>query len=125
MFNHKLYILKFKSLVVNFLVIFLILISIPLGVLFIFLENNREIVLLEYNLFSSFFVIFSLVALLDFLRIIFFLTVRIIRISVLKFSETYIKEDPYLFRFKFLLITFIFSIYFLILSPNLVRILLG
>ena len=125
MFNHKLYILKFKSLVVNFLVIFLILISIPLGVLFIFLENNREIVLLEYNLFSSFFVIFSLVALLDFLRIIFFLTVRIIRISVLKFSETYIKEDPYFFRFKFLLITFIFSIYFLILSPNLVRILLG
>ena len=55
----------------------------------------------------------------------FIICVRIIRISVLKFRQSYIINDRYFMRFHLLLIIFVSSIYLLILSPNLVSILLG
>ena len=67
----------------------------------------------------------SFVIIADLIRIAFILSVSIIRIAVLKFRESYIREDPYFLRFHFLLMSFIFRIYFLILRPNFVRLLLG
>ena len=55
----------------------------------------------------------------------FIICVRIIRISVLKFRQSYIINDSYFMRFHLLLIIFVSSIYLLILSPNIVSILLG
>jgi NADH-ubiquinone oxidoreductase chain 5 len=51
--------------------------------------------------------------------------VSLIRFRVLNFSSSYIISDKNFIRFHFLLITFILRIYFLIISPNLVSILLG
>ena len=51
--------------------------------------------------------------------------VRVIRIAVLKFRQSYIMQDNYFMRFHILLILFISRMYLLILSPNLVRVLLG
>ena len=67
----------------------------------------------------------SFVLIADLLRIAFILSVSIIRIAVLKFRESYISRDPYFLRFHFLLMSFIFRMYFLILSPNFIRLLLG
>lgn len=65
------------------------------------------------------------VIILDIIRAMFIICVRIIRISVLKFRQSYIINDRYFMRFHLLLIIFVSSIYLLILSPNLVSILLG
>lgn len=67
----------------------------------------------------------SFVILLDIFSSIFIICVRIIRIAVLKFRQSYIINDKYFMRFHVLLILFVSRIYILILSPNLVRILLG
>jgi len=56
---------------------------------------------------------------------LFLFRVSLIRFRVLNFSSSYIISDKNFIRFHFLLITFILRIYFLIISPNLVSILLG
>lgn len=67
----------------------------------------------------------SFVLIIDQIRAIFFFRVSVIRLRVLNFSTAYIKNDKNFIRFHLLLVTFILRIYFLILSPNLIRILLG
>ena len=67
----------------------------------------------------------NFVLMLDQIRILFVFSVSLISFSVLNFSKSYIIRDKNFTRFHFLLITFILRIYFLILSPNIVRLLLG
>lgn len=62
---------------------------------------------------------------IDQLSIIFIFRVSLIRLAVLNFSKSYITNDKNFIRFHYLLITFILRIYFLVLSPNMVSILLG
>lgn len=62
---------------------------------------------------------------MDILRIRFLISVRLITAAVLLFSLSYILEDKYFIRFHILLISFVLRIYFLILSPNLITVLLG
>lgn len=62
---------------------------------------------------------------IDQIRTLFIFSVSLIRFRVLTFSKRYIINDKNFIRFHFLLIAFILRIYFLILSPNIVRVLLG
>lgn len=59
------------------------------------------------------------------LSTLFLVRVRVITAAVLVFSRSYIRGDKYFTRFHFLLIGFVLRMYFLILSPNLIRLLLG
>ncbi len=92
--------------------------------LWIILEKG-EIFFIDFQIANLKFATIRFVFIADFIRITFILRVRIIRIAVLKFRESYMRRDPYFLRFHFLLIAFIFRIYFLILSPNFIRLLLG
>ena len=103
----------------------LFVVSIPFVFLLWFLVSQKEILLLEFTLLNMGSYRFSFIILLDIIRSLFFLTVRTIRISVLKFRETYISLDRYFQRFHLLLFSFILSMYLLILRPNLIRLLLG
>lgn len=51
--------------------------------------------------------------------------VRLISGCVLIFSVSYIKDEIYFSRFILLIFIFVISIFLLILSPNLIRLLLG
>lgn len=61
----------------------------------------------------------------DQIRNLFLFRVSLIRYRVINFRKSYITNDKNFSRFHYLLIRFILRIYFLILSPNLIRILLG
>jgi len=67
----------------------------------------------------------NFVLIFDQIRTLFIFRVSLIRFRVLTFSKRYMINDKNFARFHFLLIRFILSIYFLILRPNIVRILLG
>jgi NADH-ubiquinone oxidoreductase chain 5 len=67
----------------------------------------------------------SFVVMVDTVRARFIVCVSLISVAVLKFSQSYIVNDPYFYRFHLLLMSFVARIYLLILRPNLVRILLG
>lgn len=110
---------------INALLCFLLLIiRVSFRLIFFFLRN-AEIVFLEIPLINTLNWSINFVLLIDQIRMIFIFRVSLIRFRVLNFSYSYIINDKNFIRFHFLLITFIFRIYFLILSPNLVRILLG
>lgn len=53
------------------------------------------------------------------------MTVRLIARRIFIFSLRYIGAEPFFVRFHILVLRFVASIYLLILSPNLVRVLLG
>ena len=89
------------------------------------LREKSEIFFIDFQIANLKFISIRFVVIIDFIRIAFIIRVRIIRIAVLKFRESYIRRDPYFYRFHFLLISFIFRIYFLILRPNFISLLLG
>ena len=68
---------------------------------------------------------FNFIILFDFYSLIFLISVLLISRSVFTFRTSYISLDKYYRRFHFLLLSFVASIVLLIISPNLIRILLG
>lgn len=62
---------------------------------------------------------------LDIYSILFISRVRLIGGCVLLFSSSYMASEKFTARFHILVLRFILSIILLILSPNLVRVLLG
>lgn len=81
--------------------------------------------LLEYNFLMLRTLRISFVLLLDLLRVSFLIRVRLIRLAVLVFRLSYMGRDKYFVRFHGLLSAFVLRIYFLVLRPNLVTVLLG
>nr|YP_009728010.1 NADH dehydrogenase subunit 5 [Platypus contaminatus]QIA44535.1 NADH dehydrogenase subunit 5 [Platypus contaminatus] len=93
-----------------------------MGVLFILFN---KVIFIEFNILSlnSMSLVYSL--LLDWMSFIFMSFVFIISGSVIMYSESYMESEKSLNRFIYLVLLFIISMMFLILSPNLVSILLG
>ena len=87
--------------------------------------------IMDYSLILDFELIrlinksLNFILLFDFFRVIFFITVTLISLRVFLFRRSYIINDKYYKRFHYLLFSFVVSIVLLILSPNLIRILLG
>lgn len=94
-------------------------------ILTIILSSQAEIIFLEIPIFSSLNCSMNFVIILDQISSLFLFRVSLIRVSVLSFSKSYISNDKHFVRFHYLVLAFILSIYFLILRPNLVRVLLG
>lgn len=62
---------------------------------------------------------------MDTYRSLFLARVCLIAGRVLLFSFSYIASETFFLRFHLLVLRFVFSIWLLILSPNLIRVLLG
>lgn len=91
----------------------------------IFYLINELIYIFEWEIFSLNGSLIELVLIFDFISIIFLSFVLFISSLVIYYRKDYIREELNLNRFILLVLLFVFSIVILILSPNLIRILLG
>ena len=66
-----------------------------------------------------------LVFIIDFISIYFIILVRLVSGSVIIFSQSYMRPEKFFGRFLMLVVSFIRSIFLLILSPNIISLLLG
>ena len=80
---------------------------------------------LEWEIFSIGGVILTIVLFFDWIRLIFISLVLFISSLVIYYRKDYIFGDQAINRFIILVLLFVFSIIIMIISPNLVRILLG
>ena len=118
-------IFKFQKSFINFLIYGLLRGFRILSLTLISVNYFSEVLFIEFNLVSFRSLRLNFIIILDLLSLLFLSAVRVITLAVLKFSESYINNDKNFFRFHLLLLLFVFRMYFLILSPNLIRLLLG
>nr|YP_009935564.1 NADH dehydrogenase subunit 5 [Omosita colon]QNS37169.1 NADH dehydrogenase subunit 5 [Omosita colon]QVG61293.1 NADH dehydrogenase subunit 5 [Omosita colon] len=93
-----------------------------LSLYFMILEKTMILEFLLLNLNSS---LVEMVILFDWMSLLFMSFVLFISSMVIFYSEEYMLGDLYLNRFIMLVIMFVMSMMFLIISPNLISILLG
>lgn len=92
------------------------------GLIFL-LGINR--VLVELVLLEGGFNEFSLYLYFDWVRMLFIGVVGFISRMVLFYRDKYIDDDRGKIKFLILVLLFVFSIFFMVLSPNIISILLG
>lgn len=117
--------MKVYSLVSYYLGIMLLLFSsvrIYLGLRFLI---RREIYFIEWLLLDLNRSSIIMTLLVDWISLTFMGFVTLISSIVLFYRTYYIEGDKHFYRFIFLVYLFVISIVFLILSPNIIRILLG
>nr|ALD88450.1 NADH dehydrogenase subunit 5 [Megachile sculpturalis] len=105
---------------------FLMMIFLVMSSLFLmnFILMNK-ILILEWNIYSYSSMNFNFLIYLDYVCLMFLFVVSLISFVVLLYSLDYMKGDLFLNRFVFLLFMFVMSMYFMILSPNILTILFG
>lgn len=69
--------------------------------------------------------VIRIIFLLDFYSSIFIVTVGTIAFAVFTFSKSYMATEGHYSRFHLILLTFVASMFILIISPGLVSLLLG
>lgn len=97
-------------------------------VLFIFGVNLLIVdwtILVEWEILSINSVCIEISILIDWMRIIFISFVLLISRVVIFYRKSYMLTDKFINRFVILVLIFVFSIILMIISPNLIRILLG
>nr|SBT96172.1 ND5 [Hyalella lucifugax] len=95
-----------------------------LVMIFIFIYKEKTIILdWEIMMFNSSSITMSI--LIDWMSLIFLSTVMTITASICLFSSYYMREEMNKIRFMLLLMLFVASMIFLIISPNLISLLLG
>nr|YP_010137194.1 NADH dehydrogenase subunit 5 [Apriona germarii]QWM97266.1 NADH dehydrogenase subunit 5 [Apriona germarii] len=82
-------------------------------------------IILEYELINLNSSMIKMVLIFDWMSLLFMSFVLFISSMVIYYSEEYMHGDVYLNRFILLVIMFVLSMMFLILSPNLISILIG
>nr|WKU83780.1 NADH dehydrogenase subunit 5 [Aristosyrphus sp.] len=104
---------------------FLFLFSVVLFILFLYSVLHDYSIFMEWEIvnFNSLNVVMTF--LLDWMSLLFLSFVLLISSLVIFYSEEYMKSDKYINRFIMLIMLFVFSMMFLIVSPNLISILLG
>jgi len=93
-----------------------------LGLIFLI---NDYVYFFEWEIFSINRTIIIIVLIFDWISLLFISFVLFISSLVIYYRKDYIREEIFLNRFIILVLLFVFSIIILILSPNLIRILLG
>nr|ARH54709.1 NADH dehydrogenase subunit 5 [Romualdius bifoveolatus] len=93
-----------------------------LGLYFLIMD---WILFIEFNLISFNSISIVMTVLLDWMSLLFMSFVLIISSMVINYSEEYMQSDKSLKRFILLVVMFVLSMMFLIISPNLISILLG
>jgi len=115
--------LKFSICNLFFFLFFFIRISLFfLSLIFLFFEITYFI---EWNLLFINSTLIVITFLFDWISLIFMRFVLLISSLVIFYRKEYIREEKNLNRFILLVVLFVASIIFLIISPNLIRILLG
>lgn len=116
--------MKYISIcVISFISLFILrLLSFIIGIIFII---NEYRVFIEWEVVSINSMRIVITLLLDWIRLIFISFVLIISSLVIFYRKEYIERDLKINRFIILVLIFVFSIMLLIISPNLIRILLG
>lgn len=86
---------------------------------------NNIVIILEWEIisFNSITIVISI--LLDWISLLFIIFVFLISSVVIYYRKRYIRSELNLIRFIILVLLFVFSIILLIISPNIIRILLG
>nr|UAM91015.1 NADH dehydrogenase subunit 5 [Hymenopus coronatus] len=105
-----------------FLLMFMSLMMFILSMYFIM---NNMIYFIEWELISLSSSSIVMTLLLDWMSLLFMSFVMLISSLVILYSEDYMMGDVTLNRFIFLVLMFVLSMIFLIISPNLISILLG
>nr|YP_010146921.1 NADH dehydrogenase subunit 5 [Amorphoscelis hainana]QQP01150.1 NADH dehydrogenase subunit 5 [Amorphoscelis hainana] len=116
--------MKYISLcMISFVTLFLI--SITNFVMSMYCIMNNLVYFIEWEIISvnSCFIVMTL--LIDWMSLLFMSFVLLISSLVILYSEGYMSEEKMLDRFIFLVLMFVLSMMFLIISPNLISILLG
>lgn len=93
-----------------------------LGLIFLF---NEYSLFLDWEVITLYSSCLSISIYLDWISIIFIRGVILISSIVILYSFSYISTDLFKVRFLYIVLLFVLSIIFLIISPNLIRILLG
>lgn len=108
-------------------ILFYFLFSFSLTIFFIglYFLVKEYVFFIDYELLSLNSSLLEMRVLLDWISFIFISFVTIISSLVIFYRKEYIISDKRLNRFILLVLIFVFSIIFLIISPNLIRILLG
>nr|WOR81064.1 NADH dehydrogenase subunit 5 [Anaspides richardsoni] len=105
--------------------IFLLVLSImSIFVSFMFLTEN-SMIFVEWEIINLNSVSIVMTLILDWMSMMFLSFVSFISSMVLLYSGDYMKTDENFNRFMYLVLAFVLSMSFLILSPNLISILLG
>nr|ASY98321.1 NADH dehydrogenase subunit 5 [Theopompa milligratulata] len=104
---------------------FLLKVSLLSFMFSIFFIINNLIYLIEWELVSFQSTSVVMILLLDWMSLLFMSFVMLISSLVILYSEDYMKGDGTLNRFIMLVLMFVLSMIFLIISPNLISILLG
>nr|YP_010988720.1 NADH dehydrogenase subunit 5 [Anaspides eberhardi]WOR81051.1 NADH dehydrogenase subunit 5 [Anaspides eberhardi] len=105
--------------------IFLLVLSImTIFVSFVFLTEN-SMIFVEWEIINLNSVSVVMTLILDWMSMMFLSFVSFISSMVLLYSGDYMKTDENFNRFMYLVLAFVLSMSFLILSPNLISILLG
>jgi len=86
---------------------------------------NNIIIFFEWELISFNSVRIVISILLDWISLLFIIFVSMISSVVIYYRKSYISSELNLMRFIILVLLFVFSIILLIISPNIIRILLG
>lgn len=89
------------------------------------LAKNGGAVVFLWELTKAIYSSIDICFIVDLYRVGFLMTVRVISARVYIFSTSYINQEKFFLRFHLLVFSFVASITLLILSPNLIRILLG
>nr|YP_011010284.1 NADH dehydrogenase subunit 5 [Ventidius longitarsus]WPW46899.1 NADH dehydrogenase subunit 5 [Ventidius longitarsus] len=114
--NFSVYILS------SFFLFILGLIMFILGINFIYFDM---IYILDWEFFSLNSMMFTLTLIFDWMSMLFCGCVFFISSMVVLYSHSYMSGDTNKVRFLYLVLMFIFSMFILIMSPNLISILLG
>nr|BAJ24576.1 NADH dehydrogenase subunit 5 [Sipyloidea sipylus] len=109
----------------NILLLYLFFISVIFISLGVYFLMNDIIYFIEYELFMFNSSQLIMTMLFDWMSLIFMGFVLFISSLIIYYSKEYMFGDVYLNRFIILVLMFIFSMMFMIISPNLISILLG
>nr|YP_009316853.1 NADH dehydrogenase subunit 5 [Megaloprepus caerulatus]AOW43835.1 NADH dehydrogenase subunit 5 [Megaloprepus caerulatus] len=109
------------------IVVFFILFFISLSCFFVGLNFClfKTCYFIDWEVLNLNTISITMTMLFDWMSLIFLSYVFFISSMVVLYSNDYMEGDPYLVRFIILVISFIFSMMLLIISPNMVSILLG
>lgn len=102
---------------------FFIFVPLSISSLYFFLIDYS--ILIDWHIAPILTSFLSFPIIFDWIRLLFSSTVIFISINILKFSSSYIKNDPFIKRFTILVIFFILSINILIFFPHIITLLLG
>lgn len=114
--------MRLVTFYLGFMLLFFSLTRIFYGLSFYF---STEVLFLEWEVFSLTRIQIIITLILDWIRLTFIGFVILISSIVLIYSTRYMEGDKFLYRFIILVFLFVLSILLLIISPNLIRILLG